>query len=145
MSTTERITLEEEIDYLDSYLGLQKMRLDSKMEYKIELDLKQNIKEYSLPPMLIQPLVENSILHGISSLKDRIGWVIVRFEEDEEYIKVTVKDNGIGIKASQKIKGKSKQLHKSFATQILRERINIINYLKNKNQKGDPDPESSSG
>ena len=82
--------------------------------------------------MLIQPLVENSILHGISSLKDRIGWVIVRFEEDEEYIKVTVKDNGIGIKASQKIKGKSKQLHKSFATQILRERINIINYLKNK-------------
>jgi len=145
MSTTERITLDEEIDYLDSYLGLQKMRLDSKMEYKIELDLKQNIKEYSLPPMLIQPLVENSILHGISSLKDRIGWVIVRFEEDEEYIKVTVKDNGIGIKASQKIKGKSKQLHKSFATQILRERINIINYLKNKNQKGDPDPESSSG
>ncbi|MDA9587534.1 histidine kinase [Flavobacteriaceae bacterium] len=74
MSTTERITLEEEIDYLDSYLGLQKMRLDSKMEYKIELDLKQNIKEYSLPPMLIQPLVENSILHGISSLKDRMVW-----------------------------------------------------------------------
>ena len=39
MSTTERITLEEEIDYLDSYLGLQKMRLDSKMEYKIEFGL----------------------------------------------------------------------------------------------------------
>ena len=65
MSTKESITLEEEIEYLDSYLGLQKMRLDSKMEYEIEVRLNQNLKEYTLPPMLIQPIVENSILHGI--------------------------------------------------------------------------------
>ena len=100
MSTKESITLEEEIDYLDSYLGLQKMRLDSKMEYDFKVQLNQNIKEYTFPPMLVQPIVENSILHGISSLKDRTGKVTVRFMEDKEFIKVTVEDNGIGIKAS---------------------------------------------
>ena len=80
MSTKESITLEEEIDYLDSYLGLQKMRLDSTMEYDVEVQLNQNIKEYPLPPMLVQPIVENSILHGISSLKDRNGKVTVRLQ-----------------------------------------------------------------
>ncbi len=80
MSTKESITLEEEIDYLDSYLGLQKMRLDSTMEYDVEVQLNQNIKEYTLPPMLVQPIVENSILHGISSLKDRNGKVTVRLQ-----------------------------------------------------------------
>ena len=80
MSTKESITLEEETDYLDSYLGLQKMRLDSTMEYDVEVQLNQNIKEYTLPPMLVQLIVENSILHGISSLKDRTGKVTVRLQ-----------------------------------------------------------------
>ena len=132
MSNKESITLEEEIDYLDAYIGLQKMRLDSKMEYEIEVDLKKKLKAYTLPPMLIQPILENSILHGISPLKERVGKVTVHFEENDDFIKVTEEDNGIGIKASQQNKKNKKTLNKSYATQILRERIDIINYLKNK-------------
>lgn len=135
MSTKESITLEEEIDYLDAYLGLQKMRLDTKMNYDIQINLDKKLKEYKLPPMLIQPIVENSILHGISPLKKREGLVNVTITESEEYLKVIIKDNGIGIKASQKNQKNKDKLHKSYATQILRERIDILNYLKNKQMK----------
>ncbi len=68
MSTKESITLREEIDYLEAYLGLQKMRLDSKMNYKIEMEekFKMTAQDYLIPPMLIQPIIENAIIHGIS-------------------------------------------------------------------------------
>jgi len=88
--------------------------------------------------MLIQPIVENSILHGISPLKDREGLNEIFINEKENYLNITVKDNGIGIKASQKLKrqnNKTDQLHKSYATQILKERIDVFNYLKNKKMK----------
>ena len=99
------------------------------------LKSKKKLKEYKLPPMLIQPIVENSILHGISPLKDREGLIEIFINEKENYLNITVKDNGIGIKASQKLKrqnNKTDQLHKSYATQILKERIDVFNYLKNK-------------
>lgn len=135
MSTKETISLEEEIDYLDAYLGLQKMRLSNKMNYNIAIDLNQKLKEYKLPPMLLQPIVENSILHGISPLSKREGLVNVHVTEKDDYLKVTIKDNGIGIKASQKNQKNKDKLHKSHATQILRERIDIFNYLKSKQMK----------
>ena len=138
LSSKESICLKQEIDYIEAYMGLQKMRLNTKMDFKIHNQLKKKLKEYKLPPMLIQPIVENSILHGISPLKDREGLIEIFINEKENYLNITVKDNGIGIKASQKLKrqnNKTDQLHKSYATQILKERIDVFNYLKNKKMK----------
>ena len=138
LSSKESISLKQEIDYIEAYLGLQKMRLNTKMDFIIHNQLKKKLKEYKLPPMLIQPIVENSILHGISPLKDREGQIEIFLNEKENYLNITVKDNGIGIKASQKLKrqnNKTDQLHKSYATQILKERIDVFNYLKNKKMK----------
>lgn len=134
MSTKESITLREEIDYLEAYLGLQKMRLDSKMNYEIEMDeqFKMTTQNYLIPPMLIQPIIENAIIHGISPLKNNKGCVHLNISRFHDYLKVEVTDNGIGLKASKKLK-KNKQLHKSYATQILRGRIDIFNYLKKRN------------
>lgn len=63
MSSKENILLSEEIDYLEAYLHLQKMRLEHKLNYRIEMEtnLKMNTNAFSIPPMLIQPLVENAI------------------------------------------------------------------------------------
>ena len=76
VSSRESILLSEEISYLEAYLDLQKMRLAHKLNYSIEMEqnLKINSATYSIPPMLIQPLVENAIIHGISPLKEQTGW-----------------------------------------------------------------------
>lgn len=134
MSSKESITLREEINYLESYLGLQKMRLDTKMNYSIEIDpdFNKNAEKYSIPPMLIQPLIENAIIHGISPLKSK-GCVHLQISKSADYLTIKVEDNGIGLKASKDLKKNKKKVHKSYATQILRERIDIFNYLKKKN------------
>ncbi len=135
MSTKESITLREEIDYLEAYLGLQKMRLDSKMNYSVDIDTDFNMtaKNYLIPPMLIQPILENAIIHGISPLKNKTGCVNLSINKSDDYLKVTIEDNGIGLKASKNLKKNKVKVHKSYATQILRERIDIFNYLKKKN------------
>lgn len=137
MSSKENILLSEEIDYLEAYLHLQKMRLEHKLNYKIEMEtnLKMNTNAFSIPPMLIQPLVENAIIHGISPLKKRTGKVWLTLVKSEDYLNVAIEDNGIGLKASKKLKKNKERIYRSYGTQILRERIDIFNYLKNKNIK----------
>ena len=69
-SSKESITFREEIEYLDAYLCFQQMRLGSKLNYKIDMEnsFKSSAQEYLIPPMLIQPLIENAIIHGIGPL-----------------------------------------------------------------------------
>ena len=129
-NTNEVITLEEEVDYLTAYIELQKMRLNKKLDYCFDFKLKNKKDNYLIPPMLIQPLVENAILHGIIPLEGK-GILLITITEKDNMLRVMVEDNGIGLKASRKLKEVYKKKHKSHATQILRERIDIYNYLKN--------------
>jgi sensor histidine kinase YesM len=135
ISTKENINLEQEIEYINSYVGLQKMRLDPKFDYEIDVDLKKNLNNYIIPPMLIQPVIENAIIHGLSPLKENNGFLKVKIRENKDYLMVRIIDNGIGLKASQALKSKNKNMHKSYATQILRERIDIFNYLEDRDLK----------
>jgi sensor histidine kinase YesM len=135
MSSKESITFREEIEYLEAYLCFQQMRLGSKLNYKIDMEnsFKSSAQEYLIPPMLIQPLIENAIIHGIGPLKDKTGCVTLQINKSADYLNVKVTDNGIGLYASKKLKENKPKIHKSYATQILRERIDIFNYLKKKN------------
>jgi sensor histidine kinase YesM len=136
MSTKESITLKEEIDYLEAYLELQKMRLNAKLKYTVRIaeEFKSTAHNYFIPPMLIQPIIENAIIHGISPLKQKIGCIDLSINKSDDYVKVRVEDNGIGLKASKELKKNKEKVHKSYATQILRERIDIFNYLKKRHK-----------
>ncbi len=101
MSNRKGITLEDEIEYLTSYIELQNMRLDQKITYDFHLTLKRPTEHYIIPPMLLQPIVENAIIHGISPLEEK-GQVDVRITEKKTFLEVLVEDNGIGRKTSQK-------------------------------------------
>lgn len=128
-SSSELITLQEELDYLTAYIELQQMRLDKKLDYCFDFKLNNDKNSYLIPPMLIQPIVENSILHGITPLEGK-GILLITVTEKDNMLRVMVEDNGIGLKASQKLNKTYKKNHKSHATQILRERIDIYNFLK---------------
>jgi two-component sensor histidine kinase len=123
------ISIDQEIELLTNYIELEQMRFQSKFEYRIENKLLSNTDLLMIPPMMIQPIVENAILHGLSK-RDTGGLLVVSFQKETDVIVITVEDNGAGIqeKESQESKG-----HRSFGTQITRERMAI--YEKNFNQR----------
>lgn len=132
MSKKETISLTEEIDYLKSYIELQKMRLNDQLDYCIDVSFNLKTSSVFIPPLLIQPIVENAILHGIVPSKSK-GILVISVNEENNGISITVEDNGVGIEASKKQKKNSKNHHKSYGNKILIQRVALLN--RNQNQK----------
>jgi len=115
-SERDRIELSEELKFLEAYLSLEKMVRDGSFEFYIENNISGNI---AIPPMMIQPFLENAVIHGISKAEGtgRIGLV---FDDAGQYIRVTIEDNGKGLKNTEN------QDHKSKSVEIFEERAAAI-------------------
>lgn len=128
-SSSKHLTLENEIDLLKRYLEIEKLRFGKDFKFKFKVDDKLNTKTF-IPTMLLQPIVENAVNHGIFH-NNRIGNLLVSFIYiDTNSYKVSVIDDGIGIKKSQEIKAKSINKHKSKSTTIISDRIQLLNQSK---------------
>jgi len=88
------VPLEEEFKYVLSYLRIQKNRLEERLDYKIELQ--DSIKSFLVPKLILQPLVENAITHGIEPC-NKGGAVWIRAGESQEFISIIVEDDGKGM------------------------------------------------
>lgn len=130
MSKSENMTIADEIAYIYDYISLQNMRLSHPITFFKSVPSLLEQKTHSIPPMLIQPIIENAILHGLAPLNysGHIHLTIV-LEKDRMIIKV--EDNGVGRKQAQRNKksGKSKVKPNSYATDILKQRIDSFNYI----------------
>ena len=119
------INLEEEIDRLKNYLDLEKMRMDNKFEYLINVDDDVEADEIQIPSMIIQPFVENAIWHGISSIDEK-GEIIIKFRmRDEKSLMVFIEDNGIGMKRSETYSTTSEK-HIHLGLEMTRKRLEIL-------------------
>ena len=117
------IALEEELTILQNYLELEQMRFRDKFRFTITIHLKPEQLNYYLPPMLIQPYIENAVLHGVSGM-DKDGIIMVTFSAPEEkQLKVIIDDNGVG-RLKSGLKNNSK--HRSFGTAITEERLTVF-------------------
>jgi tetratricopeptide (TPR) repeat protein len=125
-SREKEVLLEKEIISLTNYLDLQKLLLEEKLTYEIKVPEELNVDEFKIPPMLIQPFVENAIVHGIE-LKTKPGKVILEFEKIGEILKVIIEDNGLGREKVNEIYKKRQTSHLSFSTNITNERIDKLN------------------
>ena len=94
-SQSEKVRLKEELEFVNKYLALEKERFNDRLE--VEINVEDGIKNEMIPPMLLQPLVENSIKHGLSSLIDGGKISISIFKKDEK-LHFEIADTGIGIK-----------------------------------------------
>ncbi|MBN2220998.1 MAG: sensor histidine kinase [Vallitaleaceae bacterium] len=95
-STGGLTDLESELLYIDIYLKIQKLRFASKINYQILIDEKLNAKHYPILPLLLQPIVENAILHGLrETVKD--GEISIEVMRKEEQVHIRIKDNGCGM------------------------------------------------
>lgn len=122
------ITIQEEMDALELYLELEAIRFKKKFDYKIQIDKNIDPLIHKVPTMLIQPFVENSICHGIKSLKSQ-GKIIVDLKLSGDLIICTIEDNGIGREKAMEIKQKTKNDHSSFGTSITENRLRLINSI----------------
>ncbi|MEP4135744.1 MAG: histidine kinase [Cyclobacteriaceae bacterium] len=127
-SRQEFIPLESEVELITNYLDIHKMRLNDAFNYSIEIDDQIDPETDTIPPMFVQPFVENAIEHGMADKKEG-GLIEIKFQKTENHISIEILDNGKGL-----ISTESKN-HKSLASTIIRERMALFNKtLKNKIQ-----------
>ncbi|UOQ85116.1 cache domain-containing sensor histidine kinase [Gracilibacillus salinarum] len=117
--TDRPIPITEEITLIHNYLDIQKMRFGDKFYYQFEIE--DSVKDYYIFPLLIQPIVENAIIHGLEPKEDS-GFIQLTIEEEDHYIQIEVKDNGVGIKRDTLVE--------------IRERLDDQEYLSDGNSIG---------
>ncbi|WP_082491689.1 two-component regulator propeller domain-containing protein [Pedobacter sp. Leaf194] len=127
--TKSYISIEEELDYLNLYLKLEKNRFGDKLHYKINVGDDIDKDETLIPSMLLQPYVENAIWHGIMP-KETGGEIQINItSQDDHYLKIEIIDDGVGIENSLKNK---KDKHISKGMQLTRERLNLLGQIEAK-------------
>lgn len=131
-SMSNLVPVSEEINRLDLYLQIELMRFEDKFEYAITIADDVDIESIEIPPMLLQPYVENCILHGILP-SDKPGRIDIRVEHtSDDCIVFSIQDNGIGIEESKARKSK-KSPHVSRGTSITTQRIQLLGAMNNIN------------
>lgn len=117
----EYITIEEEVTYLSQYLEIQKNRYPVSFEFVVRHGDDVEIDEVLIPPMIVQPFIENSIEHGLAGI-DWVGKISIRFEKKEEELYVEIVDNGKGLDEEKQQANE----HISRATGIIKDRIYLL-------------------
>ena len=129
-SRTKEITLQEEIALLKGYLEIEKMRFGNDFKYQFNIDKQLNINAVKIPTMLLQPIVENAVNHGIFHHKGK-GLISLSFNYiNQNTYKISIIDDGIGIQKSQKIQQQSFKKHHSKSSDVFKERIKLLNQSK---------------
>lgn len=130
-SSNTKITLQEEIDTLHLYLDLEQLRSKNSFSYKIVVD--ENILSYKLkiPPLIIQPFVENAIWHGVLPLKDRYGEILINIDPEQDGVRIIITDNGVGFDKNAKLSN-----HLSKGIQITEQRIGKEVSVRSEKEKG---------
>ena len=122
---TPMIALEDEIARLRNYIDLEKRRLDNKFDYTIEIDAQLEEDGIFVPSMIIQPIVENSIWHGLATLEEKGTIKISVRAYSSKSLKVMIEDNGIGLKKALEYSAKSSQ-HQHLGMQIIKKRLDLL-------------------
>lgn len=131
-SKQQMIAVAEEINALNLYLELEVMRFDKKFEYHIIIDSEIDETYDRIPSMLIQPYVENAIIHGLLP-KQGNGKIYIELKKINDTLLCTIEDNGIGREKSMEFKKNRVQQHKSMGMSITKERLDILNSSLNSN------------
>ncbi|MFN0176786.1 MAG: sensor histidine kinase [Saprospiraceae bacterium] len=115
------VRLEEEISMLNHYLTLEQLRFKKTFGYQIEVDPKLNQEHTQLPPLIVQPFVENAVLHGMKDMKKE-GLILIKFYPENGMLCVEIQDNGLGLQQE-----KSKSGEVSLGGSITRRRLELLN------------------
>lgn len=122
LSTKERVSLSRELEYLKDYVEIENMRLDGRVRFEIDVDSDLDLEKILIPPMLLQPFVENAMIHAFPSSVQNPYLLLKVQKINSKDIKIIILDNGIGSKSNDKKKGP----YKSKGMNIVRQRMSLI-------------------
>lgn len=128
-SEEDFIPLEKEIKLLELYTKLEHFRFQDKFDYSINVDENIKVEDFVIPPMLLQPYIENAVWHGLryKKIKGHLEISITQTKPDE--IKITIADNGIGRKKSKALKTENQQKQNSKGMGNIKKRVSILNAM----------------
>lgn len=127
-SSEEFITLDKEIEALQYYLELQRLRFSEKFDFVIHVDDELIPESTEIPPLMIQPFLENAIEHGLQHKKKQ-GKLKLDISIKDDCLMVEVEDNGIGREKAMKMQKKKGKLHKSMGLEIISKRMESMNKI----------------
>jgi hypothetical protein len=127
-SQEDFITLQKEQEILGLYMKLEHYRFRDKFNYEIDIDESINAESVLVPPMLIQPYLENAVWHGLR-YRDSIGFLKLSMARSNGSLMVTITDNGIGRQKSTELKTENQKKHKSTGLKNIKERLEILNHV----------------
>ncbi|MBA6155740.1 histidine kinase [Tenacibaculum sp. S7007] len=126
-SDEDFIPLSKEIELIELYTKLEHNRFKEKFDYIISIDKKIKLDDYSIPPMLLQPYIENAIWHGLRYIKEKGKLTIAMSQKTDGSISIIIQDNGIGRKKSKEMKTANQLKQKSKGMSTIQNRIAILN------------------
>jgi LytS/YehU family sensor histidine kinase len=127
-SQEDFIPLHKEEEIISLYVKLEHYRFRDKFDYQIRVDDDLNKETIELPPMLIQPYIENAVWHGLR-YKESKGNLDVHIGKDAQGLKVEITDDGIGRKRSTELKTENQKKHNSTGLKNIQERLHILNTI----------------
>ena len=128
-SQTKTITLREEIEALNLYLELEKLRFEDSLSYTLIIDENVDSDHTPIPSLIVQPYVENAIKHGLLHKKhNRKLSISFHVQQSAQVLECIIVDNGIGRKRSEEINKMRNPEHKSFAINATKTRLELLNY-----------------
>jgi tetratricopeptide (TPR) repeat protein len=134
-SQEKTLVLHQEMEMIALYVELEQMRFNNQFDFTLSIDKSINDFEIAVPPMLIQPYIENAIWHGLMNLrKEQKGILSVDIARENGALKIVIEDNGIGrVKAKEYRK---EETHHSFAMKLTEQRLQMLN-LAGRNAKAE--------
>ncbi len=126
-SDEDFIPFTKEIELLELYVKLEHNRFRDKFDYTINVDEGINLDEFKIPPMLLQPYIENAIWHGLRYKKEKGNLTIAIKKKDYNSVTIVIEDDGIGRKRSLEMKTKNQLKQKSKGMSTIKNRIAILN------------------
>lgn len=121
------ISLQDEINLVQNYLNLEKLRFKEYINFEIILDDELDIELILIPPLMIQPLVENAIKHGLLPKQSEFNKVTIKIYEEKNLLNIEIEDNGVGLTHAQL---NHSNLHESYGLANLQKRADYLNRIQ---------------
>jgi sensor histidine kinase YesM len=126
------VSLQEEIDRLILYCSLESMRFNNRFEFNLHVDPQIDTELVILPAMLLQPFIENSIIHGVLPVEDRMCKIDVYMTIEHGVLNIQIDDDGLGVDYSKSIKKETTYTHQSQGVEISAKRVELLQKLSGK-------------
>jgi PAS domain S-box-containing protein len=124
-SMNKNTKLSTELELLRHYIEIEQIRFSNKFDFTIDLEEELDVETIQLPSLLLQPFVENAILHGLYN-KEGIGLLKIFISHEKKTLTISIEDNGIGREAAAVLKSKNFPAHQSKGIHITKERMKLV-------------------